>query len=210
MTAPTGFSVELPGWVDGFVSGWKGGFDTVERCMELAVALSRENVARDSGGPFGAVVANLDEGRLIGVGVNTVTGSGLSLAHAEMVAVSVAQAAQGTWNLRRAGAVVLLATSCEPCAMCYGAAPWSGVSMLAWGARREDAESFLANWFLTGQGEEKERQAAGRAREFVAWAIERSYLLRPPPGPRARPHAGCSRRAGQQLGLVARDGASGL
>lgn len=141
MTAPTGFSVNLPAWVDDFVHGWKGRFDSVERCMELAVALSGENIARDSGGPFGAVVACPDDGQLLGVGVNTVTDSGLSIAHAEMVALSIAQVAIGTWNLRKSGAVVLLATSCEPCAMCYGAVPWSGISMLAWGARREDAEA---------------------------------------------------------------------
>jgi tRNA(Arg) A34 adenosine deaminase TadA len=113
--------------------------DTVENRMALAIALAEENVRRDTGGPFGAIVVAEDGNRLLGAGVNLVTGAGLSLAHAEIVALSVAQAAVGSWNLGRDGRVQLV-TSCEPCAMCYGAVPWSGVVDLAWGAHREDAE----------------------------------------------------------------------
>jgi tRNA(Arg) A34 adenosine deaminase TadA len=104
------------------------------------VALSAENVARGTGGPFGAVVADAVTGRLLGAGVNVVTVAGVSLAHAEMMALSLAQVALGDWNLG-AGNAVRLATSCEPCAMCYGAVPWSGIRHIAWGARREDAEA---------------------------------------------------------------------
>ena len=63
----------------------------------------------------------------------------LSLAHAEMVAVSLAQSAIGNWNLGSTGDAQLV-TSCEPCAMCFGAVPWSGVSSIIWGASKEDAE----------------------------------------------------------------------
>jgi len=34
-----------------------------------------------------------------------------------------------------------LVTSCEPCAMCYGAIPWSGVRRVVCGARGTDAEA---------------------------------------------------------------------
>jgi tRNA(Arg) A34 adenosine deaminase TadA len=34
-----------------------------------------------------------------------------------------------------------LITSCEPCAMCFGAVPWSGVTSIVCGARKEDAEA---------------------------------------------------------------------
>ena len=34
-----------------------------------------------------------------------------------------------------------LVASAEPCAMCLGAVPWSGVRHLVYGARGEDAES---------------------------------------------------------------------
>jgi tRNA(Arg) A34 adenosine deaminase TadA len=132
--------IELPAWIEGYVDQWSGQTESAEDALSLAIALSAENVKRETGGPFGAVVADESSGRVLGVGVNSVTAAGLSLAHAEMVAISQAQAAIGHWNLASAGSM-LLATSCEPCAMCYGAVPWSGIKTLVWGARREDAEA---------------------------------------------------------------------
>jgi tRNA(Arg) A34 adenosine deaminase TadA len=52
----------------------------------------------------------------------------------------MAQCETGNWNLG-AQADVQLVTSCEPCAMCFGAVPWSGVTSLVWGACKEDAEA---------------------------------------------------------------------
>jgi len=132
--------LELPAWMRRFLQDWMHPLVTVEQRMALAVALSSENVAQGSGGPFGAIIVRESDSMLLGAGVNTVTRSGISLAHAEMVAISMAQANLGGWNLGAAGAVQLV-TSCEPCAMCFGAVPWSGVQGLAWGARREDAEA---------------------------------------------------------------------
>jgi tRNA(Arg) A34 adenosine deaminase TadA len=34
-----------------------------------------------------------------------------------------------------------LVTSCEPCAMCFGAIPWSGAKSLVCGAAKKDAEA---------------------------------------------------------------------
>jgi tRNA(Arg) A34 adenosine deaminase TadA len=134
------FEVALPAWIDAFVSDWGRPLESEADCMALAIALSAENVVHGSGGPFGAVVSDERTGRILGVGVNVVTAVGISLAHAEMVALSLAQKTADNWNLGD-GATALLATSCEPCAMCYGALPWSGVKKVAWGARREDAEA---------------------------------------------------------------------
>ena len=75
----------------------------------------------------------------MGAGVNLVTSLGLSIAHAEIVALSTAQRAEHNWNLARGRPLALL-TTCEPCAMCFGAVPWSGVQALVCGARKEDAE----------------------------------------------------------------------
>jgi tRNA(Arg) A34 adenosine deaminase TadA len=113
---------------------------TPEQRMHLAVALSAENVKHHTGGPFGAIVIEDQSCRLLGVGVNLVTTLELSIAHAEMVAISLAQSAINNWNLG-AEADVQLVTSCEPCAMCFGAVPWSGVTSLIWGAGKEDAET---------------------------------------------------------------------
>jgi tRNA(Arg) A34 adenosine deaminase TadA len=132
--------LELPDWVEPFLADWRHPLDTTRHRMALAVALSGENIDRKTGGPFGAVVVETESGRMLGVGINLVTQVGVSLAHAEMVALSMAQVGLGDWNLGK-GAGVQLVTSCEPCAMCFGAVPWSGVTSLAWGARREDAEA---------------------------------------------------------------------
>ena len=131
---------ELPHWLEKFVSEWPEELISPEQRMRLAVALSAENVRHHTGGPFGAIVVEESSNRLVGVGVNLVTTLELSIAHAEMVAISLAQSGLKNWNLG-ANTDVQLVTSCEPCAMCFGAVPWSGVASLVWGAGREDAEA---------------------------------------------------------------------
>lgn len=130
---------ELPSWVEEFLANWQQPLATVSQRMRLAVSLSGENVRQETGGPFAALVVNEKSGELVSVGVNLVTSSGLSMAHAEIVALSLAQKAVGEWNLSRIGPLQLV-TSCEPCAMCFGAVPWSGVKSLICGALKEDAE----------------------------------------------------------------------
>jgi len=132
--------LSLPDWIAPFLISWDQPLDGAEQRMRLAIALAAENVRRRTGGPFAAIVVEERENRLLGAGVNRVTGLGLSLAHAELFALSLAQRSVGSWNLGVRGAVQLV-TSCEPCAMCFGAVPWSGVSSLLWGAGREDAEA---------------------------------------------------------------------
>lgn len=130
----------LPDWAEPFLAAWGGPLGEEVGRMRLAIALAEENVRRETGGPFGAIVVEEGSGRLLGAGVNRVTALGLSLAHAEMLALSLAQRERGDWNLGVRGAVQLV-TSCEPCAMCFGAVPWSGVGSVVWGARTEDAEA---------------------------------------------------------------------
>ena len=136
----THFELALPDWVPPFLAAWSEPLDSNEHRMRLVVKLAAENVRQQTGGPFAAIVLEEQSGRLLGAGVNRVTAVGLSLAHAEMLALSLAQRAVDDWNLG-ARARVQLVTSCEPCAMCFGAIPWSGVSSVLWGARREDAEA---------------------------------------------------------------------
>lgn len=131
---------ELPGWVEPFLECWHEPLTTTSQRMLLAVALSEENVRQETGGPFGAIVVKEGTGELVSVGINLVTSSGLSIAHAEMVALSLAQISIGEWNLSHAGHLQLI-SSCEPCAMCFGAVPWSGVKSLVCGARKKDAEA---------------------------------------------------------------------
>ena len=108
--------------------------------VRVAIALARENVSRGTGGPFGAAVFEAETGRLVGVGTNGVIRLNNSCAHAEVVALMMAQAALETFTLQGdAMARHELFSSCEPCAMCLGATLWSGVTRLVSAASREDA-----------------------------------------------------------------------
>ena len=133
-------SFELPAWVEPFLLDWQQPLSSIEGRMQLAIALSKNSVLQKTGGPFGAVVVNEQTAELVSVGINLVTTAGLSIAHAEMVALSLAQLSVGQWNLSHAGPLQLV-TSCEPCAMCFGALPWSGIKSLVCGARKKDAEA---------------------------------------------------------------------
>jgi len=110
--------------------------------VRLAIALAHENVVRETGGPFGAAVFEAATGRLVGVGTNGVIRLGNSGAHAEMVALMMAQARVGSFTLQAdvdGAPRHELFSSCEPCAMCLGATLWSGVTRLVFAATREDA-----------------------------------------------------------------------
>lgn len=132
--------IELPDWVAGFVTGRGRVFASVEDRVALAIDLAAENVARGTGGPFGAAVFGRDSGELIAAGVNVVQASRCSAAHGEVMALSLAQQALGTHDLGLGGLPACeLATSCEPCTMCLGATLWSGVARLLCAAREEDA-----------------------------------------------------------------------
>jgi len=139
-TGPPGaLEVGAPSWVAGLVE-WEGCYRTDEDRMRLAVALARENVRREGGGPFGAVVVEAGRGRVVAAGVNSVTRLANSVLHAEVMAIMLAQHRVGSYTLAGAEAPRHeLVTSCEPCAMCLGAAFWSGVRRLVCGATREDA-----------------------------------------------------------------------
>ena len=107
--------------------------DTAERFMRRAIALSREGMAANRGGPFGAVVV-LD-GRVVGEGVNRVTSTNDPTAHAEVVAIRAACAALGRFDL--AGAEIY--TSCEPCPMCLAAIHWARLDRVWYANDRFDA-----------------------------------------------------------------------
>lgn len=141
MNASHAFTVALPDWCRSLAGELPDRLPEPEDRMRLAIELSRRNVEAGTGGPFGAVVSSISDGRLIAVGVNRVEPQTCSSAHAEIVALSLAQAALSNWNLADVdGAPIELATSCEPCAMCLGAIPWSGVQRVVCGATKRDAE----------------------------------------------------------------------
>lgn len=108
--------------------------------MSLAIELARRNVENGAGGPFGAAVFD-GGGRLITVGVNRVQSLTCSIAHAEIMALGIAQQALRRARLNQDGGRYTLATSAQPCCQCYGAIMWAGIDELLIGARSEDVES---------------------------------------------------------------------
>lgn len=131
--------VEYPAWV-GDIVRWDEPLTSDEARMRLAVRLSRENVERGSGGPFGALIVERDSGRLVSVGLNSVVRLHNCTLHGEMVAFMMAQQRLRSFTLNAPGMPAHeLVTSCEPCAMCLGGALWSGVRRIVCGASRDDA-----------------------------------------------------------------------
>lgn len=108
--------------------------------MAVAIELAGRNVDHRTGGPFGALVVESASGQVVSAGVNLVTSSGMCTAHAEMVAIGLANQVRGTYDLG-AGPALELVSSVEPCAMCLGALVWSGVRRLVCGARSTAASA---------------------------------------------------------------------
>jgi len=135
--------IELPSWLQKYLIDVPEFFVTREERMRFAIGLSRKNIEYGTGGPFAAAVFDDNNGKLIAVGVNLVTSAGLSIAHAEMIALMQAQLILGCFDLGGTGMPRCeLVTTTAPCAMCLGAIPWSGIRSLVCGARDEDARIF--------------------------------------------------------------------
>ena len=128
--------------------------------MQLVIALARLNIEHKTGGPFGAGIFEQKSGRLVAVGVNQVESANCSIAHAEILAIAVAQQIIGHYDVGSKESVAYeLVTSTEPCAMCLGAVSWSGVREVVCGARDEDARNIgfdegpkPQNWVHSLQG----------------------------------------------------------
>ena len=134
--------LQLPGWIQSALADSKQIYPVVEERMRLVVKLAQLNIEHETGGPFGAGIFELKSGRLISIGVNLVESADCSIAHAEMIAIAVAQRVIGSYDLSGEKDIAYqLVTSTEPCAMCLGAIPWSGVRSVLCGARDEDARS---------------------------------------------------------------------
>ncbi|HNP61072.1 MAG TPA: nucleoside deaminase [Nitrospirales bacterium] len=150
------YCLELPGWITDYLGQQPETYPTPDARMKLVVKLAQLNIQYGTGGPFGAGVFRMDTQELVAPGVNLVLSSKSSIAHAEIVAMMMAQQIVRSHNL---GAIGLpsheLVTSCEPCSMCLGAISWSGVRHIVCGARGSDAEAVgfdegpkPANWMM--------------------------------------------------------------
>lgn len=129
--------------------------------MKFVVNLACENVMHGTGGPFAAAIFDMENHTLLATGVNVVVPAHQSSAHAEMTAYSRAQNILRTHDLRG----YMLVTSCEPCAMCYGATPWSGVQKMIYGATKAMAEN--AGFDEGDKGEAWKESLAKRGIEVI-------------------------------------------
>ncbi|GAA4175199.1 nucleoside deaminase [Gryllotalpicola koreensis] len=127
----TGFTLSLPAWVDQVIAAAPETLPTPEERMGFVHRLADRNWREGNGGPFAAIVVERDTGRLVSLGVNVVLSSAVSSGHAEVMALGLAQARLGTWDLGGAGAPAHeLVVNWRPCIQCYGAAMWSGIRSL--------------------------------------------------------------------------------
>ncbi|MGY6517591.1 MAG: nucleoside deaminase [Lysobacteraceae bacterium] len=138
-TVPGQVHLALPAWIHEAVDTARV-YGGDEPKVALAIQLSRLNVEHGTGGPFGAVVFGPDD-RIVAAAVNRAVPQNASVAHAETMAFMLAQQRLGVTRLNEAGSPMTLATSAQPCCMCFGASIWAGIDRLLVGARAEDVMS---------------------------------------------------------------------
>lgn len=105
---------------------------TLEQFYLETAVLRAEHAARSGNGPFAAVVLTVTGYAYWGV--NSVTELNDPTAHAEVMAIREASAAEG-FDLTGA----ILFSSCEPCPMCLTAALWGRVDEIVWAASSAQA-----------------------------------------------------------------------
>lgn len=134
--------LDLPRWLDASVapSGFRA--EDVEDRMAFVIDLARRNVEAQTGGPFAAAVFVEESGELVAPGVNRVVPSNTSFAHAEIMAIGLANQKLESFDLGGPGLKSMqLVASTEPCALCLGATVWSGVRSVVTGATDADARA---------------------------------------------------------------------
>jgi tRNA(Arg) A34 adenosine deaminase TadA len=127
------FTLTLPDWAitENQRLATAGPFLTLEARMTEVIRFSRLNFEKGTGGPFAAGVFERESGKLVLIGVNRVVVSNCSSAHAEVMALSLAEKQLGTFDLGGTNMPAhQLVVNWMPCAMCFGAVLWSGVRSL--------------------------------------------------------------------------------
>ena len=104
-----------------------------ESFMREAIKLSLENMQKNAGWPFGAVIVK--DGKIVGRGRNQVTSTNDPTSHGEVTAIR--DACKNLWTFDLSGCEIY--TSCEPCPMCYGAISRSRIWKIYYGNTKADA-----------------------------------------------------------------------
>lgn len=125
----------------------------MNKFMEVANDIAKENLIDNSGGPFGACIVK--DGEIVGKGDNKVLELNDPTAHAEITAIRNACKNLNTYDLSGCE----LYTTCYPCPMCLSAIIWSNIKKVYYGNTKEDASSIgfrdeLIYDYLEGKKEE--------------------------------------------------------
>lgn len=127
MIYPT-IHITMPDWAQAEFDRLPAFLPDLETRMAAVIHFSRRNFEEATGGPFAAGVFERNSGRLVTVGVNRVVPLSCSSAHAEIVTLALAQKQLGVFDLGGPGLPAYqLVVNWRPCAMCFGALPWSGI-----------------------------------------------------------------------------------
>ncbi len=136
------FDIELPEWAIEANKSLPDCIPDIKARMRTVIMFSRLNFEHETGGPFAAGIFEKVSGKVVVVGVNRVVPSNVSSAHAEVVALSLAQQKLETFDLGGPGMPEYqIVVNGRPCAMCFGSLPWSGVRSLVVGASGKQIES---------------------------------------------------------------------
>lgn len=136
------FEISLPDWAIAENQALPECLVDVEDRMRAVMRFARLNFEQDTGGPFAAGIFEKESGKVVVIGVNRVVPMNVSSAHAEIVAISLAQTMLKTFDLGGPGMPAYqLVVNGRPCAMCFGSIPWSGVRSVAIGASGDQIES---------------------------------------------------------------------
>jgi len=123
--------ITMPDWWHTESANLPKAIPTLEERMREVIRFSRLNIEHGTGGPFAAGVFERDTGKPVLIGVNRVVPLGMSSAHAEVIALTLAQEKLATYDLGGSEQPVhQFVVNWRPCAMCYGATLWSGVREL--------------------------------------------------------------------------------
>lgn len=138
--------ISLPEWLQKDIASFSSqkSWEAGRERMEWVLSLARRNIEAETGGPFGAAIFERESGRLVAAAVNRVVPCHTSIAHAETVALALAQQKLENHDLAAPGLPAMeLVASAQPCIQCFGNTWWSGVRGLVIGARAEDVESIV-------------------------------------------------------------------
>lgn len=129
---------ELPKWLTSEINS-PVILDDEKDQMNFVLRLAIKNVENETGGPFAAAVFNSTTKQLVSTGVNLVVESNCSIAHAEVVALTLAEEELKSYSLENH----ILVSSAQPCVMCNGAVLWAGINTLIYGATKDDVERIV-------------------------------------------------------------------